>query len=277
MKRLNLTSVLIILKLNPSLILMCGIFTFCSFTAFGQKGTCIINNQIVHDCDLRGMSSICEKNGQIYPCNKTTTAKTNCGDGGLLIIKLNSAGTYYERFRAYEDMSSNIRCRGSKIGFFRAASDVTHTLFADETFPTFSGEYAQMANTFLQLTSTALVQVKTAAFKELTETGKLLGLEGRYLTDPEEIDRNLVMGEQLLVEKALQQTGVNRGFIVLDINARMKWILDNRPDLQGGPVMAAIAEVRKNRRLINRYAEYDYGNLYDRVAVGEILAKRRRN
>lgn len=84
------------------------------------------------------------------------------------------------------------------------------------------------------------------------------------------------MGEQLIVEKALEQTGGYRNGIVFDINQRTKLVLDSRP--QGGlsSTMRAIAQVRENRRAMNPYAEYDYGNIYDRVAVGEILAKQHR-
>jgi hypothetical protein len=40
--------------------------------------------------------------------------------------------------------------------------------------------------------------------------------------------------------------------------------------------MQAIAKVRENRRALNPNYQYDYGNIYDRMAVGEFLAERHR-
>ena len=272
MKQRSLTSDLSILNLTK-LIVMCGFLAFSSTAAFGQRGTCIINNQVVSNCDLRGMDSTCTKNGQVLPCK--AAPRSSCGNGGLLIIKLNSARNYGERSDTYSEMDDNLKCRGVNIGFFGAASDVTYAFYADVTYWTFTGAYTEITKKFFQVVSTKLVETNTFAFKELSETRQLLGLEGKYVTNPAEIDKHLVMGEQIVVERALDQSGY-RDAIVSDINQRTKMVLDSRPQGRLSATMRAIAQVRNNKRALNRNAEYDYGNLYDRVAVGEILAANHR-
>jgi hypothetical protein len=190
----------------------------------------------------------------------------------LLILKLNRATTYYERYDAYKEMDGHLKCLGVNVGTFGAASDVTFGFSVDENFPTLTGEYSLMTNEWFNSTSAALVVVNAEAFKELAETRQLVGLEGRPVTDPTEIDTHLIAGEQLVVGKLLNDAGPRRPFIVADINARIKMVLDNRLHGRLSANMRAIAAVRVAKRASNKNAEFDYGNFEDRVAVGIILA-----
>jgi hypothetical protein len=258
------------------LALMCVIVALFSSAAFGQRtGTCIINDQVVQNCDLTLMNSTCTKNGQILPCHKPN--ENICQGSGLLIIRLNNATGYYERSNTYNDMQNNLRCRGLNMGFFGAASEVTRAFNIDESYWTFTGSYTPMTLKFFGDLSALLVPINSSAFDELTKSRQLVGLEGRIITNPEEIDTHLVTGEQLIAEKALDAMGIHRAGIVADINTRTKMVLDSRPQAMLNATMRAVAQVRMNKRSrTNRFAEYDYGDIFDRIAVGKILAAQNR-
>jgi hypothetical protein len=97
-------------------------------------------------------------------------------------------------------------------------------------------------------------------------------------TDPIALDTELVDREQLFVETALMNTGSNRLTIGAGINGRIKWNLDNARYLQTplSPTMSAITKVRDTLREVDPNAEYDYGNINHRQAVGYILAAQHR-
>lgn len=224
----------------------------------------------------QGRPDGCRPGGQL--CPPTQPAKPRlCADGGPLIIKLNSAGNYYERSDAYTGLDDNLKCRGLNIGFYGAASDVTWGFHIDQNFvKPITGGFSEMADKFLALASSQLVTLNVAEFRELAVTGRLGVTDGRfvsYLTEPATIDRELVRREQVVVENGLIQTGTYRNAIVGNINARIKYNLDRTAV---GPTMQAMKQVRDNMRAIFRYAEFDYGSIYHRMAVGEILAAQHR-
>jgi len=163
------------------------------------------------------------------------------------------------------------------MGFFGAASEVTRAFYIDESYWTFTGSYTPMTRKFFEDLSALLVPINSSAFDELTKSRQLVGLEGRIITNPEEIDTHLVTGEQLIAEKALDAMGIHRAGIVADINTRTKMVLDSRPQAMLNATMRAVAQVRMNKRSrTNQFAEYDYGDIFDRIAVGKILAAQNR-
>jgi hypothetical protein len=278
MKRINLTAFIAARKLVLKFILLCLFFAGLAVAASAQQNTgpCTINGRSYNSCTRSPNGDCVVVPGQIYgKCDMQTPAK--CAEGGPLIIKLNSAGTYYERSIGYTYLNDNLKCRGVDIGFFGAASDVTWGLHMDPKFlKSITGSFSEMADTFLALASSQLVTLNVAEFRELADTGKLSITDGRYvayLTNPVDIDSELVRREQMIVENDLVQTGIYRNAIVTNINTRIKYNLDG---VYFGATMQAMKEVRNNMRVMFPNAEFDYGNFYNRVAVGNILAKQHR-
>jgi len=207
------------------------------------------------------------------PCS-TPKKKENCADGGPLIIKLNEATGYYERSIGYGHLSDNLKCRGLNIGFFGAASEVTGDLNKDKL------GFSEAADRFLAQTSKDLVLLNAIEFKELADTGKLRNRDasGYMSTNPVDLDTELVVREQSIVEILLNKQGPNRYVIVSDINERIKWNLDHVRYLETpfSSTMSAIAKVRDTMREVDPNAEYNYGNIDHRIAVGYILAAQHR-
>lgn len=264
MKRINFQLFIAAHKL----ILICVIFAGSSLITFAQlrPDECIVN-------------------GQIVGCKPKPQPQYKCAEGGPLIIKLNNATNFYERSIGYSNLNDNLKCRGLNIGFFGAASDVTLGFHVDENFVSrFTGGFPDISDNFLSLASNELVALNSVYFKEIIDTGKLSVIDSRgwvsYLTNPVAIDSELVRREQVHVENLGRiQTEPNRLAIVSGINARIKWNLDNRrlnPTVLS-PTIRAINQVRNNMRVFYPRAEYDYGNIIHRMAVGEILAARHRN
>lgn len=259
-RTLTLKTLFFCLVLLPSLI-------FISHTkaAAQSKGTCLINNKVNYDCDLSKFKDTCSYNGQILPCNKTP--EKSCGDSGLLIIKLNDATKYYERWFAYKAMDLDLVCRGISAGFFGAASDITRTFAGDLL------GIGKEADPFLESVSAKLAQINIGFFKELVETGKLKTSDGQgYLSDATEIDLELVRREQALVQEELDKlSAANKAQVIRQINLKIRnWI--------GSPSVnaRAMAQVRASKRKTNPKAEFDYGDINDRIAVGNILAENHR-
>jgi hypothetical protein len=235
-----------------------------------------------------GLSTFAQQRGGQIPLPTQPSKPTRCADGGPLIIKLNRAGTFYERSTGYHDFDDNLKCRELNIGFFGAASDVTWDFFVDENLKIYTGAliggFPDKADTFLRLASNQLVGLNTSEFTEIISTGKLSVIDGRgfvtYLTDPVAIDFELVRREQAVIQQDLPQTGSDALPIVLAINARINQNLDSARYIQAplSPTVRAIAQVRDNKRILfnNANAIYDYGDMNDRMAVGLILAAQHR-
>ena len=248
------------------LVLLAG-FVSSSYTkaAAQSKGTCLVNNKVTSNCDLSKFKDTCFFNGQILPCNKTP--EKSCGDGGLLIIRLNEATKYYERANTYDEMGLNLVCRGISVGFFGAANDVTHDFAADLL------GIGEEADAFLNSVSSKLAQMNARFFKELVETGKLKTADGEgYLTDPAEIDRELVKREQTLVQEEYDElSAANKAEVTRQINTKIRrWIWSTYPSAK------AMAQVRDAKRKTSPEAQFDYSDINDRIAVGNILAAERR-
>lgn len=230
-----------------------------------SKGTCLVNNKVTYDCDLSKFKDSCFYNGQILPCNKTP--EKSCGDSGPLIIKLNEATRYYERWPIYDAMGLNLDCRGISVGFFGAASDVTHD-FAADLFG-----IGKEADAFLSSVSTRLAQMNVHFFKELVDTGNLKTADGQgYLTSGANIDRELVKREQALVQEELDKlSAADKAKLTQQINAKIaRWIWSTSPSAK------AMAQVRDSKRKTDPEAQFDYSDINDRIAVGNILAAERR-
>lgn len=285
MKRINLTAFIATTKLT--LVLMCLIFTvFTLKTSAQQKTTCTVDGKVFDDC-TRLPNGNCLLYGQLQ-VKCTAQPQPRCADGGPLIIKLNKAGTFYERSTGYHDFDDNLRCRELNIGFFGAARDITWDFFVDEKLKIYTGGviggFPDKADTFLGLASNQLVRLNTSEFAEIISTRKLSVIDDRgfvtYLTDPVAIDFELVRREQAVVQQDLIQTGSDALPIVLAINARINGNLDYARYIQAplSPTMRAIAQVRDNKRILfnNANAIYDYGDMNDRMAVGLILATQHR-
>jgi hypothetical protein len=235
-----------------------------------------MNGKVYDNCTPLG-NGRCEVNGQTFATCETPQPRVKCAEGGPLIIRLNRAGNYYERSNGYTYLNDNLKCRGVEVGFFGAASDVTWGFHMDQNFlKPITGGFSEVADKFLALASSQLVTLNVAEFKELADTGKLSVTNGRfvsYLTEPATIDRELIRREQLVVENGLIQTGMYRNAIVANINARIKYNLDRAAV---GATMQAMKQVRNSMRTIFPNSEFDYGNIYHRMAVGEVLAEQHR-
>ena len=195
--------------------------------------------------------------GQIVCPPAQQTTPNRCAEGGPLIIKLNSSGTFYERSIGYLGLDEILKCRGLNTGFFGAASDVTWAFYVDEKLKIYTlglaGGFSDKVDAVLRLASNQLVPLNTSEFAEIMSTGKLAVTDGRlvaYLTDPVAIDFELVRREQIVVENVLLQTGNYRNPIVTTINARINVNLDYARYIQAplSPTMKAIAQVRDNKR-----------------------------
>lgn len=282
MKQINLTVFAATRKHALRLMFMCLLFAvFTLVTSAQQKTTkCTMNGKTYDNCRQLA-NGFCEVNGQTFAkCETQTPAK--CAEGGPLIIKLNAATGYYDRYIGYTSFDENLKCRGINIGFFGAASDVTYGFYMDPNYlKLITGDFSKMAADFLGIQSSNLAKLNMAEFKELVDTNKLSvrnGIYVIYLSDPILIDSELVRREQLVVENGLLQLGNYRYGVVSDINSRIKWNLDNFRYVQApfSPTMRAIAQVRDELRKTVPKAEYDYGNFLHRVAVGNILAAQHR-
>ncbi len=246
------------------LILLPGLISCLHTNAAAQgKGTCLVNNKVTYDCDLSKFKDTCMYNGQIFPCNKTP--EKSCGNSGLLIIKLNEATKFYERSSTYEAMGLDLVCRGISSGFFGAASDVT-AVFAFDPFG-----IGEEADAFLGSASGKLAQMNVRFFKELVDTRKLKTADG-YLTDPAEIDQELVKREQTLLQEEYDKlSAATKAKVTQQINAKIRnWISHPSPSPR------AMAKVRDSKRRTNPKAEFDFSDINDRIAVGNILAADRR-
>lgn len=278
MKQTNLTAFAPTRKLALRLIFMCLLFAiFTLVTSAQQKTTkCTMNGKTYDNCRQLA-NGFCEVNGQTFAkCETQTSAK--CAEGGPLIIKLNAATGYYDRYIGYTSFNENLKCRGINIGFFGAASDVTYGFYMDPNYLKWiTGDFSKMAADFLGIQSTNLANLNVAEFKEVVDTSKLSvrnGIYVTYLSDPILIDSELVRREQAIVENGLVLLGNYRYGVVSDINARIKLSLDRFRYLSA--TMRAIGQVRDELRRTVPSAEYDYGNFYHRVAVGDILAAQHR-
>jgi hypothetical protein len=248
------------------LVLLPGVISGSHTIAAAQgKGTCLINNKVTYDCDLGKFKDTCSYNGQILPCNKTPEG--SCGNSGLLVIKLNEATKYFQRSIAYDAMGLNLFCRGISVGFLGAASDVTAA---------FSGDFigiGEEAEAFLNSVSPKLAQMNGRFFKELADTGKLRTTDGRgYLTDAAEIDAELIKREQELAQEEYDKlSAANKALVTQQINSKIhNWIR------WPSPVASAMKKVRDSKRRTNPNAEFDYSDIKDRIAVGNILATEHR-
>jgi hypothetical protein len=182
------------------------------------------------------------------------------------IAKLGSLLQYKERSRTYAQIHRELQKRGIKIGFFRAASVVTldFSLSRDSEKP---------AQDYLDGLSKDLAVINSKYILELLKTGRL---EKEDKTDcfvtPEEIDNELVRREQQFAENKLFKLK-DRKKIIEIINDRIKWWLDTPVLNESSGSISAINKVRNNKRKIDNKAEFDFGNITDRIGVGKILAE----
>lgn len=230
---------IIISTLTP----MIGVLFLFAATSFGQQNSnrCVIRGQIYDNC--------------------SQPPKSICAAGGPLIIRLRAAGSYWERWQSYSVINDNLHCRGIGVGFFGAASAVTRGFSVDLT------EFGKNAQKFLDDTSKDLALLNASFATELINTGKLKLNSGAYLTNSADIDKELVRREQQYVENALKTSWYSAD-IIRNINSRTKWHLDY--DIFGPMIsnISAISAVRSQKRRNNLSAEFDYGNINDRLAVG---------
>lgn len=254
-------------NLSIKFALIIGIILAGELVTFAQnKGTCLIDNKVKYDCDLRHYRDLCMYRGQVLPCNKAPMKR--CADSGPLIIKLNSATGYYERSLSYSEMFSSLFCRGIYIGLYAAASDITRDFSRDRL------GIGREADKFLQDTSARLARLNGKSFKEIIESRKLRKSDGMgYLSNPVDIDRELVRREQRLVQAQLNSlTYSEKSTIISQINVKIKkWIIT-----QASPSIRAMAAIRNSKRKTDRRAEFDYGDINDRIAVGDILTSTHR-
>jgi len=253
MKYVNLGSLSFIKARNiiSTLTLMIGFLFLFAATSFGQQNSnrCVIRGQIYDNC--------------------TQPPKNICAAGGPLIIRLTAAGSYWERWQSYSSINDNLHCRGIGVGFFGAASAVTRGFSVDLT------EFGKNSQKFLDDTSKALALMNASLATELINTSKLKLSNGGYLTNPADIDKELVRREQQYVENALK-TNWYSADIIRNINSRTKWHLDYNIV---GPMISnisAISAVRFQKRRNNPGAEFDYGNINDRIAVGILTSSQYR-
>ncbi|HEX8735454.1 MAG TPA: hypothetical protein VF721_09040 [Pyrinomonadaceae bacterium] len=182
------------------------------------------------------------------------------------IAKLSSLAQYKERAETYVQIHREIQKRGIKIGFFRAASVVTLDF-------SLSLDLEQPAQDYLDQLSKDLAGINTKYILELLKTGRLEKEDktGCFIM-PEEIDSELVRREQQFAENKLSKLK-DRKKIVEIINARIKLWLDKPVLNKLSGSITAIDKVRDNKRKTNNKAEFDFGNIKDRISVGKILAE----
>lgn len=196
------------------------------------------------------------------------------------IEKLKTAAKYSERSQIYKRIHEELQKRGVGIGFFGAASAVTSD-FSDDPFGIIKIELSginRKAEIFLDDLSKELAVLNTKYAIELLETGRLKKEnENSYFFNPKEIDEELVRREQKYAEKKLA-ADPNRKEIVEIINGITNaWGTKKGGSFFGFSSIIATNEVRNNKRKKDPSAEFDYGNITDRMNVGKTLADQNRS
>jgi hypothetical protein len=194
-----------------------------------------------------------------------------------LLADLAKTKSYKERSDIYHAIHEELQKRGIGAGFFEAASVTTDNIHWSPDLDTSTQE-------FLNSLSQELAVMNAQFAVELLQTGKLANEnKSGNSSYPSQIDREMVRREQAYAEKKLSSLP-NRSQIVGAMNKEMNGMLDGLLS-QGlekmGMYNSLIAarnirdQKRKSRRDPN--AQFDYGDVRDRVGVGEILSGKFRN
>lgn len=262
------------------LVLLLGFISNSYTNAAAQtKGTCLINNKVTYDCDLSKFTDTCLYNGQILPCNKTPDAQSACGnlppipaELKKLLADLVKTKSYKERSEIYDAIHKELQKRGIGAGFFEAASVTTNNIH-------WSLDLDKNTQEFLDSLSQELAVMNAQLAVELLQTGKLANeSNSATFSYPSQIDREMVRREQAYAEKKLSSQ-TNRSEIVAAMNKEMNGTMDSLLG-QGFDKLGMYSSLnaarlireqkRKSRRDPN--AQFDYGDMRDRVGVGDILS-----
>jgi hypothetical protein len=189
-----------------------------------------------------------------------------------LLEELKSATTYERRSEIYGEIRRELKKLGLGSGFFDAASAATNALGWDELIGGFGGN----AQKFLDDLSIELSTINAGFAKELLETGKLAKEDGKgFFSDPKSIDKELVRREQAYAERKLSSQS-DRTEIVKVINEGMNGLVARKGGGMFFDSADAINKVREAKRKTDPKAEFDYGDIRDRIRVGDMLAEKYR-
>jgi hypothetical protein len=189
-----------------------------------------------------------------------------------LLADLVKTKSYKERSDIYHAIYEELQKRGIGAGFFEAASVTTDNIH-------FSPNLDTNTQAFLDSLSQELAAMNAQLAVELLQTGKLANEGNSGVSSfPAAIDHEMVRREQAYAEKKLSSQ-TNRSEIVTAMNKEMNGTMDGLL-AQGFEKMGmysslkAATQIREQKRKGRRdpNAQFDYGDMKDRVGVGDILS-----
>jgi hypothetical protein len=189
-----------------------------------------------------------------------------------LLADLVKTKSYKERSEIYHAIHEELQKRGIGAGFFEAASVTTDNIH-------WSLDLDNNSQEFLNSLSQELAEMNARLAVELLQTGKLASESNSGLFSyPSQIDREMVRREQAYAEQILSSQP-NRSEIVAAMNKEMNGTMDGlvSQGLEKAGMyssLKAARQIREQKRKSRRdpNAQFDYGDMKDRVGVGEILS-----
>lgn len=187
-----------------------------------------------------------------------------------LLADLVKTKSYKERSQLYHAIHEELQKRGIGAGFFEAASVTTDNIH-------WSPDLDARSQEFLDSLSEELAVMNSQLAVELLQTGKLAkeSNSGPF-SYPSQIDREMVRREQAYAEQKLSSQP-NRSEIVAAMNKQMNGAIELSQGLEKMGMyssLKAARQIREQKRKSKRdpTAQFDYGDMKDRVGVGEILS-----
>lgn len=194
-----------------------------------------------------------------------------------LLADLVKTKSYKERSDIYHAIHEELQNRGIGAGFFEAASVTTDNIH-------WSPDLEARSQEFLDNLSQELAVMNAQLAVELLQTGKLANESSSGpFSFPSAIDHEMVRREQAYAEQKLSSQP-NRSEIVAAVNNQMNGTMDNlvgqgleKAGMYSSLKAARLIREQKRKSRRDPNAQFDYGDVKDRVGVGDILSGKFRN